>query len=116
MTPIKLSILVPTVPSRMEFFYPRLMKQLLEQTAPYDNVEIISIFDNKKRSIGAKRITMLQLVQGEYVVSVDDDDRLAADYVSSIMEALEANPGVDCVVFNFLTTDSRDSGPKLCQM
>ena len=34
---IKLSILVPTVPSRIELFYVKLMKELLRQIEPYKN-------------------------------------------------------------------------------
>jgi glycosyltransferase involved in cell wall biosynthesis len=111
---IKLTILVPTVPSRITTYYPRLMKQLLDQTSGYETIELISFFDNKKRSIGKKREEMLKLVQGEYVVFIDDDDRISDDYVSDIMTALQNNPGVDCVVFNCICRVNE--GPeKLCK-
>lgn len=46
---IKLSILVPTVPSRLELFYVIIMKEILRQIEPYKNeIELISLFDNKK--------------------------------------------------------------------
>ena len=101
---IKLTILVPTVPSRIDLFYPRIMKNLINQTKKYDNVELISFFDNKKRSIGKKRQEMINLTQGEYVVFIDDDDRIADDYVDQIMAALIANPSTDCVVFDCICT------------
>jgi len=111
---IKLTILVPTVPSRLTSYYPRLMKQLLDQTSPYNTIELISFFDNKKRSIGKKRDEMLGLVQGEYVVFIDDDDRISEDYISEIMTALQNNPDTDCVVFNCICCV--DGGaPKLCK-
>lgn len=111
---IKLTVLVPTVPSRLTTYYPRLMKQLLDQTRTYENIELISFFDNKKRSIGKKRDEMLGLVQGEYVVFIDDDDRISDDYISEIMTALQNNPNVDCVVFNCICCV--DGGPpKLCK-
>lgn len=111
---IKLTVLVPTVPSRLTTYYPRLMKQLLHQTKTYDNIELISFFDNKKRSIGKKRDEMLDLVQGEYVVFIDDDDRISEDYISEIMTALQNNLNVDCVVFNCICCV--DGGPpKLCK-
>ena len=111
---IKLTILVPTVPSRISTYYPRLMKQLLDQTKGYDTIELISFFDNKKRSIGKKRDEMLKLVQGEYVVFIDDDDRISDDYILEIMTVLHHNPDVDCVVFNCIC--SVDKGPgKLCK-
>jgi hypothetical protein len=98
---IKLSILVPTVPSRIEFFYVKLMKELLRQIEPYKNeIELISLFDNKKRSIGKKRQEMINLSQGEYIVFIDDDDRISDDYVSQIMKKLYENPNTDCVVFD----------------
>lgn len=98
---IKLSILVPTVPSRIELFYVKIMKELLKQIEPYKNeIELISLFDNKKRSIGKKRQEMINLAQGEYIVFIDDDDRISDDYVSQIMTKLSENPDTDCIVFD----------------
>ena len=98
---IKLSILVPTVPSRIELFYVKLMKELLKQIEPYKNeIELISLFDNKKRFIGKKRQEMINLSQGEYIVFIDDDDRISNDYINQIMTKLSENPNTDCVVFD----------------
>jgi glycosyltransferase involved in cell wall biosynthesis len=98
---IKLSILVPTVPSRIELFYVKIMKELLRQIEPYKNeIELISLFDNKKRSIGKKRQEMVNLAQGEYIVFIDDDDRISDDYISQIMLSLSENQDTDCIVFD----------------
>lgn len=97
---IKLSILVPTVPSRIKYFYPRIMKQLITQTRNRNDVELIAFFDNKKRTIGKKRQEMLQLAQGEYTIFIDDDDRISDDFVEEIMKSLYANPDCDCVVYD----------------
>jgi len=97
---IKLSILVPTVPSRIDLFYPKIMKELIKQTKKYNDIELIALFDNKKRTIGTKRQEMINLAQGQYIVFIDDDDRIAECYVDDIMNTLYANPNVDCVVFN----------------
>jgi glycosyltransferase involved in cell wall biosynthesis len=111
---IKLTILVATIPNRLRYFYPRLMTQLIEQTKSRGDVEILSLFDNKKRSIGAKRQALLNLCQGEYVVFIDDDDRISDDYVDEILKALYTNPECDCVVFDNLTRI--DGGvPILCK-
>jgi glycosyltransferase involved in cell wall biosynthesis len=110
---IKLTILVLTIPNRIKYFYPRLMKQLIEQTKNRSDVELLSLFDNKKRSIGAKRQAILDLVQGEYCVFIDDDDRIADDYVEEIMKSLYENPNCDCVVFNNLTSINNNP-PILC--
>ena len=59
---ILLSILVPTVPNRLDNFYPRIMRELLKQINDNDlndNVELIAFFDNKKRTIGKKRGEMV---------------------------------------------------------
>lgn len=58
MNEILLTILVPTVPSRIDYFYPKIMKELLKQSKKYNNIEILSFFDNKKRTIGKKRDEM----------------------------------------------------------
>ena len=98
---IKLSILIPTVPSRLELFYVIIMKEILRQIEPYKNeIELISLFDNKKRSIGKKRQEMINIAQGEYIVFIDDDDRISEDYISQIMSKLYENPTTDCVVFD----------------
>jgi glycosyltransferase involved in cell wall biosynthesis len=97
---IQLSILVPTVPSRLTTFYPRIITELLRQTENYPEVEIIGLFDNKKRTIGQKRQDMLNLARGKYLVFIDDDDRISEDYVKTIIEALNKYPETDCVVFD----------------
>lgn len=106
---IKLSILVATVPSRYNNYYLKLMGSLLEQVKLYDDIEIMSYFDNKKRTIGRKRNDMIQAAQGEYSVFIDDDDRIAGDYVDQIMKALYENPNTDCVVFDL---EARTNGGK----
>lgn len=101
---ILLTILVPTVPSRIELFYVKLMKEILRQIEPYKNeIELISFFDNKKRSIGKKRQEMVNLAQGKYIVFIDDDDRISENYVNEIMNTLIENPDADCIVFNSIT-------------
>lgn len=97
---ILLSILIPTVPSRINTFYPKIMNELIKQIKPYKNIELIALFDNKKRTIGQKRNDMLKLVQGEYLVFIDDDDRIDQDYIFEIMNALSNNKDTDCVVFD----------------
>jgi glycosyltransferase involved in cell wall biosynthesis len=111
MTAIKLSILVPTVPSRMDYFYPRLIKHLLEQTRHRNDVEIIGFFDNKRRTVGEKRNDLLDIANGEYLVFIDDDDRIHDKYVERILKALDETRDVDCLVFNSLT--SINGGPPI---
>ena len=111
---IKLSILVPTVPSRLSYFYPRIMKQLLDQCASFPEVEILGFFDNKKRTVGEKRQDLLNMSRGEYLTFIDDDDRIADDYVSAIIDALNHNPETDCVVFDCICR-IEDGAEKYCK-
>jgi hypothetical protein len=111
---IKLSILVATVPNRVDNYYLRLMKDLINQTRDFPTVELLALFDNKKISIGKKRDELLRLANGEYLVFIDDDDRISSDYVCEIMKALDTNPTTDCVVFDSIC--SINSGtPILCK-
>ena len=112
---IVLTILVATVPSRLDYFYPKIMKQLLSQTEKYNNVELISFFDNKKRTIGKKRGEMLNLAQGKYVTFVDDDDRISDDYVYEIVNAIVTNNDVDCIVYNNETKIETTQKKVLCK-
>ena len=112
---ILLTILVPTVPSRIEYFYPKIMKQLLSQTEKYTNIELIAFFDNKKRTIGKKRGEMLNLAQGKYVTFIDDDDRISDDYVDEIMNAINTNADIDCIVYNVICCVNNSTIKKLCK-
>ena len=112
---IKLSILVITVPSRIDFFYPRIMKQILSQAQKYSDVEVIAFFDNKKRTTGAKRQCALNLAQGEFLTFIDDDDRISDHYVDYIMSALSQHPDTDTVVFNCICCVNNGPVKKLCK-
>ncbi len=89
---IKLSILIPTVPRRKESL-DRLLSVLYSQLK--DEVELIVMLDNKKRTLGYKRREMMTLAQGEYVVFIDDDDDITTDYVSTLLRA--TNSGADVI-------------------
>lgn len=90
-----LSILLPTIQQRAPEFA-RLSAHLHAQ-AKGKPVEIISACDNKEISIGKKRQQLLERATGEYIVFIDDDDRVEDDYVDAILAALESRP--DCVGF-----------------
>ena len=101
---MKLSILVPTVPRRMDNCYVSLIKKLEAQVATKTKIELIGFYDNKQRTTGEKRNNLLFLAKGEYLVFIDDDDDIANDYIGSICDALHKNPGIDCIVFDCITT------------
>jgi glycosyltransferase involved in cell wall biosynthesis len=86
-----ISILVCRLLGREEGF-----KRLSDILAPQlGNVaEIVHLADAGELTIGTKRNKLLDMANGEYCCFVDDDDTVAADYVSSIAEALKDSP--DC--------------------
>jgi hypothetical protein len=52
---VKLSILIPTVPSRVNNKFINLIENLQMQIGDKKNVEIIGLFDNKKLTVGEKK-------------------------------------------------------------
>jgi glycosyltransferase involved in cell wall biosynthesis len=77
-------------------------------------VEVLAFYDNKKRSVGEKRNSLLREARGDYVVYLDDDDRVEPDYLAVLVATIAANPGVDCIVYDQLCTRPRKE-PLLCK-
>ena len=91
---IKLSILIPSIPSRFKRFE-RLFERINDQASKSDMVvEVLGLFDNKKRSIGHKRDALVQMSNGEYVCFCDDDDDVSLDYVINLLEGIKHPPDV----------------------
>jgi glycosyltransferase involved in cell wall biosynthesis len=96
---IKLSILILSIPSRLHFLTP-LMQKLEEQIGDREDVEILSIMDNKSFGISEKRNELLKLARGSHLTWIDDDDDVAENYVDRLVETIERNPEVDVISFN----------------
>ena len=99
---IDLSILVCSVHTRYNTFLPNIQAQLYDQLnalaeADQDRVEIIVLVDNKQMMLGHKRNTMVEMAQGKYIAFVDDDDRIAPDYIATLLKATEKD--TDSIVF-----------------
>ena len=92
---IKLSVLINTIDERHEDMV-NLYHDLIIQVGDYP-VEILVLMDNKKRTIGEKRTSLLQVAKGEYVTTVDDDDDISDDYIDELMKAIES--GSDVITF-----------------
>ena len=91
---IRWSILIPTVPSRRNSLW-KVLTVLEPQVAQHDDIELLVLEDNRKRSYGEKLQAMIDIAQGTYVSFVDDDDMVNAEYVACIYPWLD---GVrDCV-------------------
>lgn len=96
-----LSILIPTMESRRPLFN-RLREELERQRAlpgAGAAVEILALGDDGTEAVGAKRNRLMDMARGRFLVFVDDDDRISADYVRLILAAIRENPAADCVTF-----------------
>lgn len=113
---IDLSILVCSVHTRYDTFAPQIQKQLYDQynTLPepdQDRVEIIMLTDNKKMMLGHKRNVMVDIAQGKYIAFVDDDDRIASNYIAELLKATATD--ADCIVFK-AEVSLNGEPPKIC--
>lgn len=103
---IKLSILIATMPSRLLSFSALLIQLNDSNTGLHDSFEVL-YDDSMDYNVGVKRNKLLQRSAGEYIVFIDDDDYISADYVRLILEACET--GSDCIGINgFITTNGHD--------
>jgi methylmalonyl-CoA mutase cobalamin-binding subunit len=112
---VALSILVPSVSTRRKTFAPLMADQLFgqhEKLSPADRlrVEILMLTDTGRSGgmlVGDKRNAMLRMARGDYVVFVDDDDRVEPDYIATLLDATEH--GTDCITFDAMVR--LDGGP-----
>lgn len=95
-----LSILVPSIPRRVESGRLQKLLEVLEHYAADKPVEVLCLIDNKTRSIGLKRQALLDIARGKFVAFVDDDDTVSEDYVDRILACAAENPDADCIVFD----------------
>lgn len=98
----KLSILIPSVPNRITTKMLSLFNKLEEQIERLANpkdVEILVFLDNKRRSIGYKRESLLYIARGNYVAFVDDDDLVEEHYIEKAVQAIDNCNNVDVITF-----------------
>lgn len=114
---MKLSILIPSVAERRNTFLPKSLNMLYGQleALPIEDqkqVEIIYLIDNKTMMLGDKRNLMVDMAKGEYIAFVDCDDRISADYISSLLEGIKS--GADSIVF-LASVSLNGNPPKICR-
>lgn len=98
-TAYALSILIPTLDERRVLFE-RLAAALnaqIQAAGLQETVEIVALCDNRTMPLGAKRNRLIERARGEFVAFVDDDDDVAENYVTLIVNTLRAHPTIDCV-------------------
>lgn len=105
---INLSILVLTTPRRLETFFPKLIRNLEKQIGERTDVEIIGLYDNKKRTVGEKRNELIKMANGKFLTFIDDDDRVDDSYIESVLTTINNNPNADCIVFDCITKINDD--------
>lgn len=113
---LKLSILIPSVHTRRNTFLPKSLEMLYGQLEKLteeqqQQVEILFLVDNKTQYLGQKRNYLVDIAQGEYVVFVDDDDRITEDYISTLLQA--TTQGSDCICFQAEVSINKEA-PKIC--
>jgi hypothetical protein len=94
-----LTVMIPAVLDRLDSL---LLKELSRQATllPHREVEILALYDNRRRSTGLKRQALLDVAYGNFVTCLDDDDGVAPDYLECVLDAINENPDVDVIVFN----------------
>tara|TARA_A100001515_G_scaffold143826_1_gene146025 strand:- start:4913 stop:5542 length:630 start_codon:yes stop_codon:yes gene_type:complete len=96
---IKLSILILSIPSRFDIVRP-LIDKLMIQIGDRDDVEILSLMDNKSLHIWEKRNELMRIARGTHMTWLDDDDDVADNYVDKLTNTIEANPNADVISFD----------------
>lgn len=107
--PCRLSILVATMPSRIEVFQ-TLWAELSRQSAirNYDFCSIEVLFDRSMDyNVGVKRNKLLHRAKGEYIVYIDDDDTIHPEYINLVLEACKSKN--DCIGINGTMTTNGHS-------
>ena len=86
------TILVPTLGERRALFA-RLLSGLLPQVEPYGpRVMVRGWFNNGKPGLPEIRQRMVEATNTDYLSFIDDDDVVAPEYVSQIVQALKDLP------------------------
>jgi hypothetical protein len=97
----ELSVLIPTLTERKEKF-DQLRSHLLAQIHQHSlhaKVELLWFEDDRQRSVGAKRNSLVARASGRFVVFIDDDDEVDPEYLPTLVQILEEHYDIDCVGF-----------------
>ena len=104
-SPVILSVLIPSIEERRDNFLSRIVGELGRQALPYgEKVEVLTLVDNREISVGEKRNRLLEMANGEHLVFIDDDDRIAPNYLDEIMGAIDTIKPLDCIVYDCICT------------
>ena len=126
MTPIELSILIPSTPDRKEDLQKLLecidKQEYVRKVDMYDidglkcerywdilcPIEVLVFEDAKIMTIGEKRELLYKHAKGTHSIQVDSDDLLSPNAIQLILEAIRSNPDVDVISFEeFIDIDGK---------
>jgi hypothetical protein len=103
----KLAVLICTVPDRRELFDHLLQRfSVITPDGIRNHIQFLCNSADKSVSVGAKRQKLLNRSRAQWVVFFDDDDWPEDQYISSIINAIEQNPDIDCIgIRGYMTTN-----------
>ncbi len=95
-----ISILIPTMKSRMKLFRDVLaeVQRQIHET-PELRVEVLWESDHGELTLGQKRNVLLDRCQGKYHCFIDDDDVIARDFVKTFVPMIKSEVDYDCASF-----------------
>ena len=100
---IKLSICIPSIPSRLESCLTKRYDELMSQVGDEKDIEILSLVDNKVMSIGRKKNLLIQMARGKYVTVLDDDDYFSDNYIAgmraTIQKIIDTDSDIDVLCY-----------------
>lgn len=100
MSNIKLTIGIPSIPSRNRQFLQPMYAKLMSQVGENKDIEVVSIMDNKTMTIGRKRSLLFKIAQGKYTCIIDDDDDVSDDFVSTLRSVINDTLEVDVISYD----------------
>jgi len=100
MNTIKLTVGIPTLPSRGRKFLEPLYAKLMSQIGDGKDIEVLAIMDNKVISVGRKRTLLFASASGKYTCIIDDDDDVTDDFVATMRSAITSDLDVDVICYN----------------
>jgi hypothetical protein len=95
MSEILLSVLIPSIPTRL----PKLTALLeIFSAQAHPQLEVLVFLDNCQRALGRKRNALMQQAAGRFCCHIDDDDTVSLDFFARLLPELQV--GVDLVHFD----------------
>jgi glycosyltransferase involved in cell wall biosynthesis len=98
---IALSILICSIPERKEMLH-QLLDNLGEQQGDNKSKIEIIVDNDPTLLVGTKRRYLLEQAKGQFIVFIDDDDKVSDDYIRKIVRCIETNPEIDCIAISGL--------------